>query len=922
VLHVLVLAVALAGGEILGRTVERALRSADERERRFLGLLAVAADAYWELDAEGRLVRFSAKDDLRSFVGLRRQGAESGMGRRFWETRGVSFDEPVLETFRQELAARLPMRDVPVRWSDFSGRVRHFTLSAEPRTGDLGRFAGYWGVLRDITQDVKARQALRATETRYQDLFRRIPTPLVLHRGTRVLDANPAGVALFGFPDLRSLLGQDLVALFDEAGESRPLAMAHLRRLDALPVGESLPEVEFSLHPGPDRMLTVRMNSVRVDVAGEAATLSIIVDDTERRASEDLVRRSEALLSHLVATSPDWITLTELPAARYAMVNPTFLATTGYRAEEVIGHTADELALWGDPQQRERILRMLGAGQAVQNVPAVMLTRAGQRVSMLVSASLFTIDGIDYQMTSARDVNAIEQARREREAILENALVGIAFTRDRLIVMTNARFDEMFGWPRGLLQNQPQRMVWPSDAAHAEMVQQIGPALARGEQVDIEVPMMRRDGAIFTGRLLAKALDPANPAGGTIWLAEDVTERRNVEKALARARDEAEAANRAKSAFLANTSHEIRTPLNALVGLAQLARTPEVDDRRRLQYIEQICDSADTLSAILSDILDLSKIEAGKLIVEHVAFDLMAIVNSLKQAYGALAHTKGLHLHVNVEPEVPTHVLGDPVRLRQILSNYLTNALKFTSRGSIGLNLQRGVGHRLRFEIVDTGEGMNAEGLALLFLPFSQIDNSITRKVGGTGLGLSICAELAKLMAGEVGVTSEPGKGSIFWAELPLEPVMTEDFEIHISTHGNDALQGIRVLMVEDNPVNMMIAVALLERWGAIVDQADDGPSALHAVDHAWQSGNPFDVVLMDVQMPGMSGHEVTRRLRRRYDRDELPIVALTAAALVSEREDALDAGMNDFLTKPIDAERLRRTLLHVLAEKEQGDGA
>ncbi|HEX4508810.1 MAG TPA: PAS domain S-box protein, partial [Burkholderiaceae bacterium] len=522
-IELLALAVALGGGHVLGRAVERALRSSDERERRFLGLLAVAADAYWELDAEGRLVRFSAKDDLRSFVGLRRQGAESGLGRKFWETRGVSFDEPVLETFRQELAARLPMRDVPVRWSDFSGRVRHFTLSAEPRTQEGGRFAGYWGVLRDITQDVKARQALRSTETRYQGLFRRIPTPLVLHRGTRVLDANPAGVALFGFPDLRSLLGQDLSALFDEADGSRELALAHLRRLDALPVGEGLPEAEFSLLPSADRALTVRVNSVRVDVAGEAAALSIIIDDTERRASEDLVRRSEALLSHLVATSPDWITLTELPAARYAMVNPTFLATTGYRAEEVIGHTADELALWADPKQRERLLRMLGTGQAVQNVPAVMLTRNGKRVSMLVSASLFTIDGVDYQMTSARDVDAFEQARREREAILENALVGIAFTRDRLIVMTNARFDEMFGWPRGLLQNQPQRMVWPSDAAHAEMVHQVGPALARGEQVDFEVPMMRRDGSIFTGRLLAKALDPASPAGGTIWLAEDVT---------------------------------------------------------------------------------------------------------------------------------------------------------------------------------------------------------------------------------------------------------------------------------------------------------------------------------------------------------------------------------------------------------------
>ena len=690
-----------------------------------------------------------------------------------------------------------------------------------------------------------------------------------------------------------------------------------MQSLEALATGEGLPELEFILRPTPERALTVRVSSVRVDVDGEAATLSIITDDTERRAAEDLVRRSETLLSHLVSTSPDWITLTEFASGRYAMVNPTFLATTGYRAEEVIGRTPSELGLWADAAQRDRIYRMLDQRQSVQNFPATMYTRDRRRVSMLISAARFTIDDIDYQMTSARDVTATEQARREREAILENALVGISFTRDRRIVMTNARFDEMFGWPRGSLQNQTQRMVWPSEDAYLEMSETVGPALSRGEQVDFEAPLMRRDGTTFTGRLLAKALDPAQPASGTIWLAEDISDRRLVEQALARARDAAEAANRAKSAFLANTSHEIRTPLNALVGLAQLARTPEVDDRRRLQYIEQICDSADTLSAILSDILDLSKIEAGKLIVDSSPFDLNSLIHTLRQAYGALADTKGLVLHVDVDDDVPAHVLGDPMRIRQILSNYLTNALKFTARGSISLKVRRGVGDHLRFEVIDTGAGMDGKGLSMLFLPFSQIDNSITRKVGGTGLGLSICSELAKLMEGGVGVASELGKGSVFWVELPLPAVAAEAVDSHVTASGADALQGTRVLMVEDNPVNMMIAVALLERWGAIVDQAVDGPSALRAVDQAWDTGDPVDIVLMDVQMPGMSGHEVTRRLRLRHDRHTLPVVALTAAALVSEREDAMAAGMNDFLTKPIDAERLRHTLQRVLAESE-----
>ena len=409
--HALVLGIALAGGELLGRTLDRTLRSADERERRFLGLLAVAADAYWEMDGNGRLIRFSAKEELRNFVGLRRHGVDAGMGRLLWETRGVMFEAQVLDAFRSELAARLPMRDVPLRWADIAGRIRHFTLSAEPRTSEAGKFAGYWGVLRDITQDVKARQALWSTETRYQDLFRRIPTALVLHREGRLLDANPAGVTLFGFVDLRALLGQDLVPFF-EAGPSRERAADHMQRLDGLAAGEGLPEAEFTLMPGTDRRLTVRVSSVRVDVDGEAATLSIITDDTERRAAEDLVRRSETLLSHLVSTSPDWITLTEFASGRYAMVNPTFLATTGYRTEEVIGRTPSELGLWADATQRDRIYRMLDQHQSVQNFPATMTTRDRRRVSMLVSAARFTIDDVDYQMTSARDVTASEQARR------------------------------------------------------------------------------------------------------------------------------------------------------------------------------------------------------------------------------------------------------------------------------------------------------------------------------------------------------------------------------------------------------------------------------------------------------------------------------------------------------------------------------
>jgi signal transduction histidine kinase/ActR/RegA family two-component response regulator len=447
---------------------------------------------------------------------------------------------------------------------------------------------------------------------------------------------------------------------------------------------------------------------------------------------------------------------------------------------------------------------------------------------------------------------------------------------------------------------------------------EFGPALGRGEQIDIERPMMRRDGSIFLCRLMAKALSPTEPSrGGTIWLAEDVTERRQVEQALAKARDDAEAASRAKSAFLANTSHEIRTPLNALLGLARLARQPDVDEARRRQYIEQISESAETLSGILSDILDLSKIEAGKMHLEIEPFDLRGLLRTVHQAYATLADTKGLDMTIELDEDLPAVVLGDPVRVRQILSNYLNNALKFTESGGLRLSVRRSRGERVRFEVTDTGPGIGEAQQGELFRPFAQVDTSRARRVGGTGLGLSICRELADMMGGEVGVVSLPGQGSCFWAELPLPASESDGRDASTSGYGADPISGTRVLMVEDNAVNMMIAVALLEQWGVEVSQAGDGQQAVEAVEQAALRGRPFDVVLMDVQMPGMSGHEATRRLRRQFSAAQLPIVALTAAALVTERDMALAAGMNDFLTKPIDAERLRNTLLRVLRQRE-----
>jgi PAS domain S-box-containing protein len=903
-IHVVVVGAGLAGGMLVSRVVSRHVKSAEEREQRFRGLLTIAADAYWEIDEQYRLVTFRQQGRAAGPM-----GPASAVGRVPWEVPEFSLDEDTLDLLRAHLEAREPFRDLPMQWLGVPGRVRHYLVSGEPRHPVQSVFQGYWGVARDVSADVQARQALLATESRYLDLFARIPTPLVLHTQGSVLDANPAALDMFGFADLQSMIGQDLLSVF-ESGDSRERARRRLEALHAMPAGEALPVVEFRLLGHEGRRIVVRATGVRVDAHGAPAVLSIFVDDTERKKAEDAVRRSEAMLSHLVATSPDLITLTDLKTGRYVMVNKTFERHTGYSAADVVGRTSMELGLWRHPQDRERFTAAIRDQALVQDMPTEFVAKSGAALSMLVSGARFAMDRREFLVLNARDVSENERERLQREAILQNASIGIAVTREQRFVLTNPCFEQMYGWPPGALIGQSGRVVWDSDDDYRRIGATLGPLLARGESAEIEIQARRFDGSTFLGRVTGKAIDPTHPArGGTIWIVEDITERRQVEQALARARDAAEAANRAKSAFLANTSHELRTPLNGLLGLARLANLPDTGAERRQQYLGQIADTAQALSAIISDILDLSKIEAGKLELETVAFDLGELLRTQQRAYATLAEPRPIRLSLDIGPGADGMVLGDPLRTRQILSNYLSNALKFTAQGEVRLRAMRLDEGRVRFEVRDTGPGIDADAQQRLFRPFTQADESTTRRFGGTGLGLSICRELATLMGGEVGMQSQFGEGSCFWAELPLPAATVSAPGPQPQADDAAALSGARVLLVEDNSVNMLIAVEMLRRWGVSVDQASDGQQAVAAVQRCAAAGQRYDAVLMDVHMPVMSGHEATRELRRMHAPEVLPIIALTAAALVSEREQALASGMNDFLTKPIDEQRLLHSL-------------
>ncbi|MEZ5484829.1 MAG: ATP-binding protein [Lysobacteraceae bacterium] len=547
-------------------------------------------------------------------------------------------------------------------------------------------------------------------------------------------------------------------------------------------------------------------------------------------------------------------------------------------------------------------------------------------------------DILSFEMELTQSLAQTEDVRRELEVrdLFQRSLLAAAQTSivstgaDDVIVHANPFAERLLGYPADGLTGSKTPLLFHDTAELAEVAAELTAALdedvepglqvfwrlALGNSPPREWTLLRRDGRRIPVLLAISPLKGDHgELNGLLFVATDLTEIKQLEVQLRESELRAREANHAKSAFLAAMSHEIRTPMIGITGMVEILSHTRLDpdQRRSLNVVQQ---SAASLLQIIGDILDFSKIEAGKLELSPTTVDLRQLIGSVAQNYIGTASSKGLNLVHHVNDDVGPAYVADPLRLRQILSNFLSNAIKFTEKGSIEVALElagsNAEGERLCFRVSDTGIGVSAEQQKRLFRPFSQAEGDTTRRYGGTGLGLVICRRLAELMGGDISMESEPGKGTTMRLIVALPAGRAEDVQRDGMAAGSTPAftprplpspeqaeqEGSLVLLVDDHPTNRLVIVRQLALAGFVADTAEDGMQGLEK----WRSGR-YALLLSDVHMPQLDGYQMTRRIRQleaQEGRQRTPIVALTAAAMKGEAERCLNAGMDDYLAKPV----------------------
>ena len=763
---------------------------------------------------------------------------------------------------------------------------------------------------------------------------------IFLDRGLDLRGFTPAAAALF------NLIPADTGRPFRHfAGRIDWPSFAH--DADTVLAGEPFSEREVrsldSEHCYLKRVFPYR--TPKGDIDGIVVTL---IDITERKRMEDELRNSESKFSTLFRKAALPAVLTRLDDHVFVDVNEAWTELFGYSKKELLGRTSLQLGISRDPTALSCRLDEVRPDNQLHKLEQTLFTKSGATVSVLTDISVLTIGGEDYALISVLDITQRKRAeaevasgKRKLEAAMASMTdaVFISDLEGRFLDFNDAfatfhRFKNKDECAQAFSDYPDILDVFLPDGQPAPVSQWAVPRALRGETVaNAEYSLRRKDtGQSWVGSYsFAPIRDQDGVIIGSVVAGRDITEQKRAEEALRQAKEAAEAATKAKSQFLANMSHELRTPMTGVLGMLDLVLMGNLEAKQR-EFICTAYASARSLLRILNDILDLTKIETGKLSMEEKPFSIRHCVENTFTILLPVARNKGLNFNFKVADGIPEALLGDHIRLNQVLTNLAGNAVKFTEKGSVEISVVAGGSapdgrQEIVFSVTDSGIGIAEKSKDLLFREFSQVDDSHTRRYGGTGLGLAISKEIVARMGGTIGFTSEEGRGSTFSFTVPLcgaEPGSARETppgsgcganpvpEIaETAEDATPAAKKARLLFAEDDPTIREVLQMMLQRSNFDIDIAENGLKAVEV----WENGH-YDLILMDVQMPHMNGFEATAAIREkeRTRGGRVPIIAMTAHALKEDQARCLEAGMDAYVSKPIDfnacIQLIRETIL------------
>ena len=773
----------------------------------------------------------------------------------------------------------------------------------------------YMGFVEDITLQSEIEDALRQSEERFRLLVEEAPDAIFVQTKERFAYLNQKALDLFGADEALDLHGRPVLERFhpDYHGD----VTQRIRRLNVN--REAVPLVEETCLRLDGASFEAEVSAVPIHWDGEDGALVFFRDISERKALERELEKTKAILKAAMDHSQAGIAIADAPGGRLRYVNEAGLRIRGLDADVPVGAVdiPGYPAAWnirhldGTPYDPEEVplAWAIMRGEASSDEFLMGRTDDGERIVLGNAAPVLDANGaVTAGVMVFLDVTEMKEAELELERIFTLSLdmICIVDIRSERFIKVNPAFTHTLGWSaEELCSTQFNDFVHPDDLAITKSI--LEDELRRGNQVvNFENRYLCKNGDY---RWLSWVSRPEPKHGLAYAVAHDVTDRKRFEEQLIAARETAESASRSKSEFLANMSHEIRTPLNGILGMLQLLRTtslgPEQDE-----YAETAIQSSKRLTKLLSDILDISKVEAGRLEIDKEPFDIVDTMKSVEQLFAPVARQKKLVFELDIDPAVPRGLLGDPTRVQQVLCNLVSNAIKFTEHGHVAMAATQAQSTKeevtVLFTVSDTGIGIPDQLRGYIFEAFTQAETDSRRNYQGAGLGLVISRKLVDLMGGSITVESQEGSGTTFHVAVPFEragPQQTAE-----SDHPSQVVSPrLRVLLAEDDLASQFAMTKMLERIGHDVTAVDNGEQAIAALVNA-----SFDLVVMDIQMPIMDGILATKAIREGKagpENTDIPIIAMTAYAMTGDREALLGAGMNAYLAKPVEMEKLEKVV-------------